>query len=124
MTFDEILKSILRMNDLKAVQDGPILRVEKRTDMVARGETVQTRLFKLDYAKAQSLAETVRKVLSAEAGVSVDGRTNSIMITDDDEHLKEVGSAHTTGHDRSPHRRDDDQLRQGTGGPVGVYTTV
>jgi type IV pilus assembly protein PilQ len=92
VAYEQILESILKMNDLRAVQDGPILRVEKRGDVVARGETVQTQLFRLNYAKASDLAGTVKEILSSDAGVSVDVRTNSIMITDDDKHLVKVAA--------------------------------
>lgn len=90
--FQEILQSILTMNDLRAVQDGPILRVEKRADAVARGETVESRIFKLDYADASELSETVTKSLSADGGIALDKRTNSLIITDNEDQLGQVAA--------------------------------
>lgn len=90
--FQEILNSILTMHDLRAVQDGPILRVEKRADAVARGETVENRIFKLDYANATELSGTVTKALSADGAISIDERTNALIITDNEEQLVQVAA--------------------------------
>lgn len=90
--FTEILQSILTMNDLRAVQDGPILRVEKREDAVARGETVASRIFRLDYADASRLSETVAKALSADGAIALDERTNSLIVTDNENQLGQVAT--------------------------------
>ncbi len=90
VTFEEILGSVLRMNDLKAVQDGSILRVESRAAMVARGETLSSRLYRLNFAEAAELAKTVEKALTSDGTVNVDARTNSLLVRDTEEALLEL----------------------------------
>lgn len=90
VTFEEILGSVLRMNDLKAVRDGSILRVESRAAMVARGETLSSRLYRLNFAEAAELAKTVEKALTSDGTVNVDARTNSLLVRDTEESLLEL----------------------------------
>ncbi len=90
VTFEEILGSVLRMNDLKAVRDGSILRVESRSAMVARGETLSSRLYRLNFAEAAELAKTVEKALTSDGTVNVDARTNSLLVRDTEESLLEL----------------------------------
>ncbi len=90
VTFEEILGSVLRMNDLKAVRDGSILRVESRAAMVARGETLSSRLYHLNFAEAAELAKTVEKALTSDGTVNVDARTNSLLVNDTEDSLLEL----------------------------------
>lgn len=90
--FEEILRSILRMNNLRSLKDGPILRVEKREDLVARGETMSSRVYKLDYARVKNLAETVSKSISPDGVIAIDERTNSIIITESEAALDRVAA--------------------------------
>ncbi len=90
VTFEEILGSVLRMNDLKAVQDGSILRVESRAAMVTRGETLSNRLYHLNFAEAAQLAKTVGKALTSDGTVNVDARTNSLLVRDTEDSLLEL----------------------------------
>jgi type IV pilus assembly protein PilQ len=82
VSFDEVLGSILRLNDLRSVREGTILRVEKRAALVAKGEVLDRKLFALDYAQADLLAKTVEKALSPDGTVVVDARTNSLLVRD------------------------------------------
>ena len=80
--FEETLDSIMRMNDLRAVKDGSILRVESRADMVAKGDTMVRRIFRLDYFKAVELAKTLEKAVSQDGSITPDERTNSLLVYD------------------------------------------
>ena len=90
VTFDEILGSVLRMNDLKAVRDGSILRVESRAALVSRGETLTGRLYHLNFARASLLAKTVEKTLTSDGSVTIDERTNSLLVRDTTDSLLQL----------------------------------
>ncbi len=92
VTFDEILGSVLRMNDLKAVRDGSILRVESRAALVSRGETLSGRLYHLNFARASLLAKTVEKTLTTDGTVTVDERTNSLLVRDTENSLLQLAA--------------------------------
>ncbi len=82
VSFDDLLGAILRTNDLRSVREGNILRVEKRSALVAKGEALERRLFKLDHAQAEALARTVEKTLTPDGSLVVDARTNSLLVRD------------------------------------------
>jgi type IV pilus assembly protein PilQ len=92
VSFDEVLGAILRTNDLRSVREGGILRVEKRTALVAKGEAVERRLFKLDHAQADALARTLEKTLTPDGSLVVDARTNSLLVRDVPASLERVAA--------------------------------
>lgn len=90
--FEEILDSIMKMNDLRAVKDGSILRVESRLNMVGRGDTMVHRVFRLDYFKAEALAKTLAKSLSRDGSVTPDETTNSVLVNESQDRIDEVAA--------------------------------
>ena len=50
--------------------------------MVAKGDTMVRRIFRLDYFKAVELAKTLEKAVSQDGSITPDERTNSLLVYD------------------------------------------
>jgi type IV pilus assembly protein PilQ len=74
------LESILRTKGLTYVREGNIVRVLAVTD--ARDEDMETRVFPLGYANGKDALGVVEKIKSDKAKVSLDPRTNSLVVKD------------------------------------------
>ncbi len=93
--WDQALDIILQTNNLGMVQVGNIIRVAPletlRKEQEAQLESKQkqekleplvTRIIPVNYAKASDLATQLKSLLTSRGTVSVDARTNSIIIKD------------------------------------------
>jgi len=76
----DALEAILRTKGLTYVREGKIVRVLAVSD--ARDEDLETRVFPLGYANGKETLPIVDKIKSEKAKVSVDNRTNSIVVKD------------------------------------------
>jgi type IV pilus assembly protein PilQ len=98
--WDQALDVILNAKGLGMVRRGNLLRVaplgvlEKEREMaIARQKQqielapLETRLIPVSYAQAQDLSPRVRSQLSNRGSVSVDGRTNILIVRDVANHL-------------------------------------
>jgi type IV pilus assembly protein PilQ len=94
--WDQALETILRANKLGYVAEGTIIRIapltvlaeeeaerRKLAEARALAGDLSVRTFALSYAKAQDLQPLLtRSALSARGQIQVDGRTNTLIITD------------------------------------------
>jgi type IV pilus assembly protein PilQ len=93
--WDQALDIILQTNNLGMVQVGNIIRVaplatlrkEQEAQLEAKQkqeklEELVTRIIPVNYAKASDLAAQLKSLLTSRGSVSVDARTNSIIIKD------------------------------------------
>ncbi|MGC8684195.1 MAG: type IV pilus secretin PilQ [bacterium] len=93
--WDQALDIILQTNNLGMVQVGNIIRIapidvlrkEQEAQLEAKQkkeklEELVTRIIPVNYAKATDLAAQLKSLLTSRGSVSVDGRTNSIIIKD------------------------------------------
>jgi len=93
--WDQALDIILQTNNLGMVQVGNIIRIapietlrkEQEAQLEAKQkqeklEELVTRIIPVNYAKASDLASQLKSLLTSRGSVSVDGRTNSIIIKD------------------------------------------
>ncbi|MCC7540644.1 MAG: type IV pilus secretin PilQ, partial [Deltaproteobacteria bacterium] len=101
--WDQALDVILQAKGLGMVRTGNVIRVaplttlEKEREMaIARRKQqvqlapIETRLIPVSYATAEELSPRVRELLSARGSVSVDGRTNVMIVRDVAESLDDV----------------------------------
>lgn len=83
--WDVALRAILEANGLGTLQVAPgLLRVEPLAQLAARAEAepLVTRVFRLRYVPAASLAQTLDGVRSERGRIAVSEEANALIITD------------------------------------------
>ncbi len=80
VSLGEALDSIITVNGFVYNKRGVVIKVT--TPEEAEREGKQTKLFKLNYADAVKLKDTLSKVLTSEGSIEADSRSNSIVVTD------------------------------------------
>lgn len=108
--WDQALDIILRTRGLGKRQTGNVILVAPNTEIAEREKQeleamkqivdlapVSTRFFQINYAKASDIATLLKSgekasILSARGQVTVDKRTNTLMVLDTSEKLDEVSS--------------------------------
>ena len=94
--FDKAFYTILSLKNLVAEETGPnIIRVETPQQIALEREkdVTFTKVFPLNYAKAAEIKvdlDNIRQAEGRKGGVSVDKRTNSLIVTDTIEGLQSV----------------------------------
>jgi len=91
----EALTSVCRTQGLDVVEEGAVLRVDEasklQSEVLARQQNeaqreavapLDTRVIKVDYAKADEIRTAVQSVLTPRGKVEVDDRTNSLIVSD------------------------------------------
>lgn len=77
----EALDAILRINNLTRIQESGIIRVIKSPFPEGEGDLV-TKIIPISFASAKESSETLKGILSKKGSISVDSRTNSIIVRD------------------------------------------
>lgn len=93
--WDQALDVILKMKGLGKVFEDNVLRVDtlsniarqqedeaKAKEAMVKAEDLVTQVFPVNYAKAGDIAEAIKKTLSARGDMTVDIRTNTLIIKD------------------------------------------
>ena len=93
--WEEALRTVLRANGLDYVEEGGILRVDDANKLAAESvdreaarakaaevAALETRIVKLNFANATELAVALQSSLSRRGSVTVDKRTNSLIVSD------------------------------------------
>lgn len=101
--WDQALDIILKMNSFGQIREGNIIRIAtlsniaQQQDEEARAketkikaEDLQTRIIYVNYGKAADLVDSLRKLLSTRGDITVDGRTNALIVKDIEKNLDEV----------------------------------
>ena len=101
--WDQALDVILKTRGLDKVREGNVIRVapaerlaqeaarrREREKATKEEEPLVTDLLPVNYASAEELADKVKTVLSERGSVSVDTRTNSLLVKDVAEKLEEA----------------------------------
>ncbi len=87
------LEMILKVKGLSQRQEGNILLIGPQEEMVAR-ETLTSVQLELNYAKAQEIATLLKtdknSLLSPRGSVTIDARTNTLLLQDTPEKLAEI----------------------------------
>ncbi len=83
--WDVAFRTLLDAHGLTGTEDPPgIIRVDSRASLAARDSTelLETRLIRLNYARAAALTTVMTSVVSERGRVVADTGTNSLLITD------------------------------------------
>ncbi len=82
--WERALDTILRMQGLISIREGNIIRVTtpRRREEEMKGEELKTRAFPLNFAQAAEIKESLEGALSERGKVTVNERTNALLITD------------------------------------------
>lgn len=81
VTLEEALQAILRIHHLTVYRDGPVLRIVP-SPFPEGEEDLRTLSIPLQYGEAQEVAKALGPLLSQKGKVSVDPRTNTLIIKD------------------------------------------
>lgn len=101
--WDQALDIILKMNSFGQIREGNIIRVATLTNIARqqdeeaiaketkiKAEDLLTRVIHVNYGKASELTESVRKLLSTRGDITIDARTNTLIVKDIEKNLDEV----------------------------------
>lgn len=92
VSFEQALDSILKTQDLRMIEDNNVIFISKKEDIkeIEQDTRTSTKYFKLKYSKASDIEKIINKVVSKEAKVSIDERTNTVVVQDDYKSLLKV----------------------------------
>ncbi|MFQ5779958.1 MAG: type IV pilus secretin PilQ [Nitrospiria bacterium] len=89
VSFEEALDSILKVNDLISFREGDILRVMKSP--FGEGEAdLETEIIPVHFADAEETEESVKALMTKKGSVTVDVRTNALIIRDYAENIEKI----------------------------------
>jgi type IV pilus assembly protein PilQ len=101
--WDQALDLVLRTHGLGQVREGNILRIDtlgnlskqqdeeaKAKDSATKAEDLVTRVMYVNYAEASKLAESLKKHLSARGDITIDERTNALIVKDVNKSSQEI----------------------------------
>jgi type IV pilus assembly protein PilQ len=88
--WDKALDIILKTQGYVYEQDGNIIRVTTRENLSM--EDLETTLFSLNYADAESLSTSLADMLSPRGKIQFDTRTNQIIVTDIGTNIKKLSN--------------------------------
>jgi type IV pilus assembly protein PilQ len=113
--WDQALDIILKMNNLGQIREGNIIRVAtlsniskqqeeeaKAKDTQIRSEDLLTRVISVNYSKAKDLSEPLKKILSTRGDITIDDRTNTMIVKDIEKNLNDVERLVKTLDTRTP----------------------
>ncbi|HIE66313.1 MAG: type IV pilus secretin PilQ [Nitrospira sp.] len=89
VSFEEALGSILKVNNLVSFREGDIVRVIKSP--FGEGETdLETKIIPISFADARETKEIIKELLTKKGSVSLDVRTNSLIVRDDPGNIQKI----------------------------------
>lgn len=101
--WDQALDIILRMNNFGQIRDGNIIRIATLANIARqqdeeahaketkiKAEDLLTRIIYVNYGKAADLTESIKKLLSTRGDITIDARTNALIVKDIEKNLDEV----------------------------------
>lgn len=94
VTIEQALTIVLNLNNLNFAITGNIIKIATPEEIVADTEKAPpiTQFFTLNYAKVENVQASLRGMLSSRGKIDMDSRTNSLMITDTPNKLREISS--------------------------------
>ncbi len=76
----DAINSVIKASDLDYAAEGGVIRVASKADFKDTGENLRTATFRLRFATARTLTDSVKKLLSTTGSVIADERTNSLIV--------------------------------------------
>jgi len=93
--WDQALNIILKMKGLGKIYENNVVRIDtlanialqqeeeaRAKDAMVKAEDLSTKIIPVNYARARELAESIRKTLSSRGDITIDDRTNTLIIKD------------------------------------------
>ncbi len=93
--WDQALTIILKMKGLGKIYENNVLRIDtlaniaqqqeeeaRAKDAMVKAEDLTTRIIPVNYARAKEVAESIRKTLSSRGDITIDDRTNTLIVKD------------------------------------------
>ncbi len=103
--WDQALELILKTNGLGQIKEGNIIRIAtlsnitkqqdeeaKAKDSSIKAEDLVTKIIYINYAKAKDLVEPIKKALSVRGEITIDDRTNTLIVKDIQQKTEEVSN--------------------------------
>jgi len=113
--WDQALEILLKMNSLGQVREGNIIRIAtlsniarqndeetKAKDAKIKSEELVTKVIYVNYAKAKDLSEPLKKNLSPRGDITVDERTNAMILKDVQKNIGVISGLVTTLDTQTP----------------------
>ncbi|MEK6576480.1 MAG: type IV pilus secretin PilQ, partial [Nitrospirota bacterium] len=101
--WDQALDIVLKMNNLGKVEEESVIRIgtlgslarqqeeeAKAKESMIKAEDLVTKVININYAKAQELSVTLNKNLSARGDITIDSRTNSMIVKDVEKNIIKI----------------------------------
>jgi len=89
VTLQEALEAILHIHGLSGLQEGNILRVIRSPFAVGEDQLV-TVILPIKYADVDELSASIKQLLSSRGKLTVDKRTNAMLIRDVQENIRRI----------------------------------
>jgi type IV pilus assembly protein PilQ len=89
VTLQDALDAILRVQNLSSFQEGNILRIV-RSPFAAGEEHMATAIVPIKYADVKETSVAIQQLLTSRGKMTVDQRTNALLIRDVPENLKRI----------------------------------
>lgn len=102
--WDQALDVILKMKGLGKVYEDNVLRIDtlsniaqqqeeeaKAKEAMVKAEDLVTKILSVNYARARDVAESIKKSLSVRGDITVDDRTNTLIIKEIEDKHEEIG---------------------------------
>ncbi len=93
--WDQALTIILKMKGLGKIYENNVLRIDtlaniaqqqeeeaRAKDAMVKAEDLTTKIIPVNYARAKEVAESIRKTLSSRGDITIDDRTNTLIVKD------------------------------------------
>lgn len=90
VTWQQVFEVVLEPLNYTYVVDGNIIKIKSQEDLAV--EPVDTRVFIIDFAKAEDLRASVAPLIGTEAGgkIQVDVRSNALVITERPSRMNDI----------------------------------
>lgn len=101
--WDQALDIVLKMNSLGKIEEENVIRIgtlgsiarqqeeeAKAKESMIKAEDLGTRVINVNFAKAQDLSETLKKNLSPRGDLTIDARTNSLIVKDIEKNILKI----------------------------------
>ncbi|MEW6325523.1 MAG: secretin N-terminal domain-containing protein, partial [Nitrospirota bacterium] len=89
VTLRDALDAILRIQNLSSIQEGNILRIV-RSPIAAGEEHLGLAIIPIQYGDADDVSHTVQQLLSSRGKLTIDARTNTLLVRDVPENITRI----------------------------------
>jgi len=101
VTLQDALEAILHIHNLSGMQEGNILRIV-RSPYAAGEEQLVTTMIPIKYADADELSASIKQLLSSRGRLTIDKRTNTLLVRDIQENIRRMQTVITKLDERTP----------------------